>query len=583
MIILSAVAVAADRINLSWTDDYASGPGYLLERAPSTSGPWAVVTTLGGTVRAYTDTGLAPSTAYAYRLSRVAEAVTANATTPSGVTMPSAPTGLTAIAVSSSQINLAWTDTSTNELGFRIDRWAGVWAPPIFVGANVTTYADTGLAASTAYTYQVRAYNTAGDSATTPYASATTGSTATMPTAPSNLVASAVSASQINLAWTDNATNETGFKVERATSSAGPWTQIAITGTNIVSYSSTGLSPSTTYFYRVRATNAAGDSGYSNTAGATTQAGGVPGEFLWAKRIGGVGSDVGYAVAVDGLGNVVMVGTFQGTVDFWGAPLTSAGTTDMFVVKYAPSGELIWAKHLGGSAGTGRANAVAVDAVGDVVVTGYFQGTVDFGGTPLTSAGGADVFVAKYAGLTGAHLWSERFGSTGIDVPNAVAVDAVGDVVVTGYFQGTVDFGGALLTSAGGTDIFVAKYAGLNGTPLWSDSFGGAVDDYGQSVAVDGSGNVVVTGYFQQTVDFGGGPLTSAGDYDIFVAKYSSTGGHLWSKRFGDIVAQKGFAVAADDSGNIFVTGFFLYRTDLGGGILSSAGQSDVFLLKLGP
>jgi len=178
MIVLSAVAVAPDRINLSWTDDYAAGPGYVLDRAqvaPSVVGPWITVTELGGAARAYSDAGVTPSTSYAYRLSRVAEAVTANATTPSGVTLPAVPSNLSAVAVSASQIDLAWTDESTNELGFKIDRWNGsVWIEIAAVAAGVTGYADTGLLAGTLYYYQVRAYNTTGSSAATPYQSATT-------------------------------------------------------------------------------------------------------------------------------------------------------------------------------------------------------------------------------------------------------------------------------------------------------------------------------------------------------------------------------------------------------------------------
>jgi hypothetical protein len=166
---------------------------------------------------------------------------------------------------------------------------------------------------------------------------------------------------------------------------------------------------------------------------------------------------------------------------------------------------------------------VAVDRSGNVVVTGYFEGTVDFGGGPLTSAGFGDVFVASYS-PAGAHRWSKRFGSSkSYGLGRGVAVDKSGNAVVTGDFEGTVGFGGAPLTSEGYSDIFVASF-GPTGAHRWSRRLGDAGWEEGHDVAVDGSDNVVVTGHFGGTVDFGGGPLTSAGAGDIFVASYTRPG-----------------------------------------------------------
>ena len=110
-------------------------------------------------------------------------------------------------------------------------------------------------------------------------------------------------------------------------------------------------------------------------------------------------------------------------------------------------------------------------------------------------------------------------------------MDGSGNVFVTGIFSGTVDFGGGNLVSAGSVDIFVAKY-NANGVHQWSKRLGGTGGEIGQAVAVDGSGNVVVTGDFSGTVDFGGGNLVSAGSSDVFLAKYNASGVHQWSKRF---------------------------------------------------
>lgn len=309
------------------------------------------------------------------------------------------------------------------------------------------------------------------------------------------------------------------------------------------------------------------------------------GGYVWAKTLGGYGSDVANAVATDGSGNVSVVGAFDVSitgVNFGGGALFSAGSTDVFVVKYSSTGTHLWSKRFGGS-GLDGATAVAVDPSGNVVVVGYFNGTVDFGGGSLVSAGGNDIFVAKYSGTNGAHLWSKRLGTSTSEIPNRVAVDSYGDVVVIGSFTGSVNFGGGALASAGAEDIVVAKYSGADGSHVWSKRFGSTGSDVGYGVAVDQSDNVVVTGYFSGSVDFGGGALT-ASSYDVFVAKYSPGGVHQWSRRFGGTNAQVGSAIAADRvTGNLSVTGYFLGTFDFGGGPLTSAGGADLFIVNIGP
>jgi hypothetical protein len=179
---------------------------------------------------------------------------------------------LQATAKSSAKINLTWTDNAANETGFKIERKlssAVIYTQIATVGANVTSYSSTGLTENTAYSYRVRAFNTGGNSL---YSNTAVDTTLPKPPGvPSGLTATAVSSSQINLAWTDTTNNETLFKIERKVGVAGTYSQIATVGANITSFSNTtGLSPNTTYFYRVRASNTGGNSGYSNEANATT-------------------------------------------------------------------------------------------------------------------------------------------------------------------------------------------------------------------------------------------------------------------------------------------------------------------------
>jgi len=191
--------------------------------------------------------------------------------TPSQGNPPAAPDNLTATAASSSAINLNWDDKSDNEDGFKIERKNGsTWVEIASLGANVTTYTNTGLSASTQYTYRVYAYNGYGNSSYSTEESATT-LQCVSPTAPSSLQATATSSSAISLSWTYTSTNEDGFKIERSTDGSN-FAHIASVGAGVTTYSDAGLASSTTYYYRVRAFNTCGESGYSSIAQATTDA-----------------------------------------------------------------------------------------------------------------------------------------------------------------------------------------------------------------------------------------------------------------------------------------------------------------------
>jgi endoglucanase len=186
--------------------------------------------------------------------------------TPGGLQPPS---NLSLTVVSSSQINLSWHDNASTEDGFKIERKTGAGGTYSQIGTagqNATTFNDPTVAANTTYYYRVRAYKGSTDTAYSNEAHATTA----IPTAPTGLSATAVSSSQVNLGWTDNSDNETGFKVERKTGAGGTYAQIGTAGQNATTYSDVTVAANTTYYYRVRAYNALGDSGYSNEPNVTT-------------------------------------------------------------------------------------------------------------------------------------------------------------------------------------------------------------------------------------------------------------------------------------------------------------------------
>jgi fibronectin type 3 domain-containing protein len=184
--------------------------------------------------------------------------------------LPAAPTSLSAPSSSLNSINLTWNDASTNETGFRIERSLSSGTGYSLVtttAANATSFTDTGLSSGTKYYYRVNAINAGGQS---DYSNEVNATTLSIPTVPNNLIATSTSATSINLTWTDASTNETGFQVERSTTSGTGFTLISTTSANAASFIDNGRQPSTTYYYRVRAVNASGNSAYTSEVSATT-------------------------------------------------------------------------------------------------------------------------------------------------------------------------------------------------------------------------------------------------------------------------------------------------------------------------
>lgn len=311
---------------------------------------------------------------------------------------------------------------------------------------------------------------------------------------------------------------------------------------------------------------------------------GPQGNFTVALNQGNSGKDEGLAISVDGSGNSYVTGYFSGTVTFGITTLTSAGSYDIFIIKYDPSGNIVWAKSAGGN-NTDYGYGISIDGSGNSYVSGaFFSGSsANFSGTTLAGAGSFDIFIAKY-NSAGTLQWVKSAGSTLSDYGNAIKTDGSGNSYVTGYFNGTAVFASTTLTSAGSDDIFIAKYD-ANGVLLWVKQEGGASsNDDGNGISIDNSGNSYVTGVYSGNTTFFGSPnisLTTAGGYDIFVAKFDPSGNALWAKGSGGIGTDFGYGISTDGtSGASYVTGYFSNTAVFSGVSLSSSGASDMFVAK---
>ncbi|MDX2245824.1 MAG: T9SS type A sorting domain-containing protein [Bacteroidia bacterium] len=326
------------------------------------------------------------------------------------------------------------------------------------------------------------------------------------------------------------------------------------------------------------------------------------GNLLWAKSIGGTSGDFGLSITVDPSGNLLITGSFIFTVDFDpGAGISNLaaggnGASDIFVLKLDANGNFLWARAFGGT-GYDSGNSLTTDASGNVYTTGAFRGSSDFdpgaGTYLLTAVGtGSDIFVQKLD-ASGNFLWARSFGGTSFDAGISLTADASGNVYTAGTFQGTADLdpgaGTSSHTASGAFGNLFVQKMDSNGNFLWAKSIGDSGDDGCNSIGLDVSGNIFITGSFQGTVDFdpdaGTSNLTAIGYYDVFVQKMDAGGNFLWAKAFGSQLDDRGFSLATDTSGNVYTTGIFQEIVDFDPGTgtnnLTPNGQHDIFVQKM--
>ncbi len=322
------------------------------------------------------------------------------------------------------------------------------------------------------------------------------------------------------------------------------------------------------------------------------------GNLIFSKTYGNNSLNAGKSIVTDSMDNIYILGGFRNTMDFDASTnvfnLTSSGDEDVFIQKLDTDGNFIWTKSFGGTNGdVGR--SLNIDTNGNLYIYGGFSGTSDFdpgsGVSNLTAQGSFDAFIVKLNN-NGELIWNKRIRAGVSDERQSITIDLNENIYITGSFESTIDFDPnstvQSFTSNGEEDIFLLKL-NSNGDFVWNKSFGGPDRDFGRSLTVDPLGDIYLSSIFNGTLDVDPGSqlnnLTSNGDWDILIQKFSSDGSLLWFNRIGGSGPDYCTSIILDNIGDLYLGGYFQSTVDFNPedteiDNFTSNGSSDIFISK---
>ncbi|WP_434421505.1 hypothetical protein [Nannocystis pusilla] len=291
------------------------------------------------------------------------------------------------------------------------------------------------------------------------------------------------------------------------------------------------------------------------------------GELLWARRFGGPGDEHEATIAAGDDGHLLLVAEFREALELPGLPpLVSLGLSDILVLQLDAAGELQWARSFG-SPGLELEPRAVLDGAGDIVLSAAFESIIDLGGGPLVAADARDLLLAKLdAG--GSHVWSKTFGNLADVGAHDLAIGEDGDVAVAGWFANSIDLGGGPFSGGG---AYLAVFDGDSGEHRWSKQLGGG-NSAGCGARFAADGGLLLSGWFQGSIDFGTGPLVATdADADHFAARYDEGGELAWAGVHGGPGVDSGCGVAAGPGGSWVLGGTFNRQIDFGGELLTKS------------
>lgn len=306
------------------------------------------------------------------------------------------------------------------------------------------------------------------------------------------------------------------------------------------------------------------------------------GVFRWVRQAGGLGNELSAGIVTNSNGTSYITGWFSETVNFGDISITSAGSYDMFIAKYNSSGEVQWVES-GGGPSDDYGNRIALGFDGNVCVSGSFRETINIGDKVLTSMGDRDILLAHYSS-DGKLIFAKSFGGTGEDRGYGIYQDFKCDFFLTGFYSGTAYFDEITLVSPAIISSYILKM-NSEGNFQWVKSVAGHANDFarGFGIAADGEGNIVATGFFSGSADIVDQTLYATGgqfDFDVYLVKFDDDGILQWAQNAGSAGIDHGRSLSVNSKGEIFLSGFFTDIGNFGELQISSAGMSDVFVVK---
>jgi len=274
--------------------------------------------------------------------------------------------------------------------------------------------------------------------------------------------------------------------------------------------------------------------------------------YSWMKCYGNSNAEYVSDVAIDNIGNIYVAGTFSETFSIGGHSVVSEGSTDFYVAKLSPEGNVIWLKS-GGSSAVEQASAIAVDTRGNVYVVGLSNTNTSFEGNVFPVLGAKDGFLLKLD-TDGSYQYVRTLGSFENDNAFDVAVDGNNNVIVTGYFNYALQVGplSFFQSARGGDDSFLLKFD-MAGEVLWSMTYASTSNDYGRRVACDADNNVYIAGEFRGALSMGGNNLQSVSDYNVFLAKFNQSGSVQWATQLGTTGNDSVRALGVSSAGDVYL------------------------------
>lgn len=301
------------------------------------------------------------------------------------------------------------------------------------------------------------------------------------------------------------------------------------------------------------------------------------GQPLWAKTLSGSDDDWLSQVAIDQQGNVVVVGEYSSMAQFNGVSLPYVGDNEAFVAKLNENGEVLWTRQITNT-GSADLQEVAIDGFGNIFVFGQYTQTLTIDTVNFSAGTSPNLLLVKYS-PDGSINWVKSFGGTGIENALGIWVSDAGEAYCLGSFNWGTTIGSIAITGGGLYDVLLFS-VNPNGDVIWAKGYGGTGTDNGFGITGDNQGHIYACGSYMNTMAIDNQTHTSNGQWDVFLAKFTTSGNAVWSRSYGGTDNDRANDVHVANDGKVYFMGWFQQTMDVGASSFTSLGRYDIFLIE---